>query len=76
MGSLTPFRIPFGVSLGFPLADPGSPDQVLLVHPVTEPGARGVHVYLPGEGEVSAEFWGGFGGFLRVFFGVWDPPEP
>ncbi|RMB90532.1 hypothetical protein DUI87_33133 [Hirundo rustica rustica] len=27
-------------------------DWVLLVHPVTEPGARGVHVYLPGEGEV------------------------
>lgn len=27
-------------------------DRVLLVHPVTEPGARGVHVYLPGEGEV------------------------
>ncbi|XP_039570878.1 neutral alpha-glucosidase AB [Passer montanus] len=27
-------------------------DRVLLVHPVTEPGARGVNVYLPGEGEV------------------------
>uniref|UniRef100_A0A8C3QL29 Glucosidase II alpha subunit n=1 Tax=Cyanoderma ruficeps TaxID=181631 RepID=A0A8C3QL29_9PASS len=27
-------------------------DRVLLVHPVTESGARGVHVYLPGEGEV------------------------
>ncbi|XP_066426444.1 neutral alpha-glucosidase AB isoform X1 [Molothrus aeneus] len=27
-------------------------DWVLLVHPVTEPGARGVNVYLPGEGEV------------------------
>lgn len=27
-------------------------DRVLLVHPVTEAGARGVHVYLPGEGEV------------------------
>uniref|UniRef100_UPI000B4C5CBC neutral alpha-glucosidase AB n=1 Tax=Lonchura striata TaxID=40157 RepID=UPI000B4C5CBC len=27
-------------------------DRVLLVHPVTESGARGVNVYLPGEGEV------------------------
>uniref|UniRef100_A0A8C9L4S8 Glycosyl hydrolase family 31 C-terminal domain-containing protein n=1 Tax=Serinus canaria TaxID=9135 RepID=A0A8C9L4S8_SERCA len=27
-------------------------DRVLLVHPVTELGARGVNVYLPGEGEV------------------------
>ncbi|XP_032939455.1 neutral alpha-glucosidase AB isoform X2 [Catharus ustulatus] len=30
-------------------------DRVLLVHPVTEQGARGVHVYLPGEGEVWYE---------------------
>ncbi|XP_067170946.1 neutral alpha-glucosidase AB isoform X2 [Apteryx mantelli] len=27
-------------------------DRALLVHPVTEQGARGVQVYLPGEGEV------------------------
>ncbi|XP_056365904.1 LOW QUALITY PROTEIN: neutral alpha-glucosidase AB [Oenanthe melanoleuca] len=30
-------------------------DRVLLVHPVTEQGARGVNVYLPGEGEVWYE---------------------
>ncbi|NWY93494.1 GANAB glucosidase, partial [Loxia curvirostra] len=31
---------------------PCCPYRVLLVHPVTELGARGVNVYLPGEGEV------------------------
>uniref|UniRef100_A0A8D2QS26 Glucosidase II alpha subunit n=1 Tax=Zosterops lateralis melanops TaxID=1220523 RepID=A0A8D2QS26_ZOSLA len=51
-------------------------DRVLLVHPVTESGARGVNVYLPGEGEVSQGFWGGFGGFFRSFLGCRTPPEP
>lgn len=35
------------------------------MHPVTEQGARGVQVYLPGKGEVS---WRGLGGHFLYFF--------
>ncbi|XP_010569492.1 PREDICTED: neutral alpha-glucosidase AB [Haliaeetus leucocephalus] len=45
-------------------------DRALLVHPVTEQGARGVQVYLPGKGEVT----------LRLFEGLCcsagSPPPP
>lgn len=68
--------LPFGGHPPHPNADPGpptsSPDRALLVHPVTEQGARGVQVYLPGKGEVS------FGGGLQALGGVLgvQPPPP